>query len=107
MKKILILSAIAFLGLSSCKKEEAKPNTTVTYEVTCTNCTVSYTNEYGFSKTVDVVGNWKTDLRNYGVDKARLEVTEKTPSNIHLQMSLNYYEVINKFGPGKYEYKVK
>jgi hypothetical protein len=108
MRKItLALCSMAILGLASCKKEEIKPTTTVGYEVTCTNCTVSYTNEYGFSKTTDVVGNWKATLSNYGVEMARIEVTEKQPSNIHVQLLLNDYEVINKFGPGKYEYKVK
>ena len=106
MKRLLLITALAILGLSSCKKEETKKAPTVEYEVSCTSCKVQYTNEYGFIKDVNVTGNWKAIFPGFGGKYASVNVTEDKPSNIHVQVQMNYYEVINKFGPGLYEHQV-
>jgi uncharacterized protein (UPF0333 family) len=108
MKKLILLSALAIIGFTSCQKSDETPAATrVKYTVSCSSCQVTYTNEYGFDKVATVTGNWSLLIPAYGVSIATIEVTESTPSNILSKIEVNGREYAKKFGPQKYSVTVK
>jgi len=106
MKKLIALSAIVLLGFTACKKEEVKLSTYVTYSVNCKSCQVTYNNEFGFSKTLNVTGQWDLVLANYEAKTAKLDIIKIQASPVLASISLSGYEVVKKFDFGTYEYTV-
>lgn len=108
MKRLSLLSAIAILGFASCTKDDHQPERhDVKYNVTCTACTVIYTNAYGFPKTEPVTGHWLQSVPNFGVAVATLEISEEHPSNIVSSIAVNGVDHGNQLGPGKFSVTVK
>jgi len=106
MKKLILLSAIALSMLNSCKKDDDDNDSSrLKYEVICGSCKVTYSDESGSDKTVNVVEFWSTSINNYNQVNAKMTVEspDYTISNIYW----NDNRILNKIGAGNFEVKVK
>jgi len=85
MKKLITISAIAFLGLASCKKENVEPELVlpqkVTYMVKCTGCLVYVDDTLWNQSSIGdqsqhfvVNGNFKYSFDNTKLDSVRMKI---------------------------------
>jgi hypothetical protein len=92
MKKILILSAIALLGIASCKKDDVTKSTkySVVYTVECQKCTMTVFSDLDHQATFDVSGK-RSETVNTDDGSANILIRDilKSENTVKSSISVN------------------
>ena len=102
----LLLSAIALIGIASCKKQEGVTDKQLQlkYQVDCSRCLVNVTTEYDRDQQFVVSGEWVYESQVKDLDSAKIRI--QTPSavgimDVHYSISVN--KITLKEGKGKFD----
>ena len=96
MKKLILLSAFAFLGLASCKKEE-KSGYVVKYSVICDSCTMitKAENNRQMSFAVKEFSNY-SDFASADNDYVEMKIIVDKRQNIKYRVTVNDFKKEDK-----------
>jgi len=110
MKKLLLISAIAFAALIGCKKdEEAKPEegNAVTYTIQCESCTATIDTRNGLNQQIEVKGFFvRAEMNDLSVINISTTGTGEIRSSIKINDKIVHDQTNNQTG-NKLSYVVK